>query len=309
MQVGQRAGLNVERHAGDVVALVAELGHLVVIRADADAAPLGHDVAVVVGEANVGFGIGERQQVEVAGNVLRQLEAETAGVTAVLVQDASMLDFGKLQVAGVERRISRQEETVPPTVLAGVAGADIADRELRGDELAGLATFRRYGQRCDLQIRLAIEHREIALALVVLFAANAFVGGTGVELIAGTVVTAPVHLAIGNVRVVGVRVGDHIQEVIPGDDFAADAARQGHLGRRGVGLVGAQRRRVAVGVGAQQGGALRDEHRVRRQPDGIDPVAGSVPDRAADVLHRPLYRGDLAGIVFRRRVDGSHAQV
>ena len=159
-------------------------------------------------------------------------------------------------------------------------------------------------QARDLQVGLAVDHRNAADAAVVVLPAHAFIGRTGVGDVTRVGVVAGIDFAVREARVVGVGVGDDVEV-----EVAADTARQRDLSAFGVARALRQTVLVAVDEGAQRNRPFGQEDRVRRQVDTVDPVARAVPDRAAVVAHGPADRGLLAREVFRRRRDGDHLQI
>ncbi|MCG3170391.1 MAG: hypothetical protein CALGDGBN_01931 [Pseudomonadales bacterium] len=298
-QVRRGPQVHVQRGRSDVVALAAVLVDRVVGKLQRlDPGEIG-DAATDHLAAHIGIGVD--QHVVVAVDAFGQRESQRTIVARPDVEVAVARELAEQQVAGIQRRVLRQEHAVVPAPFARLPRTLVGDREARRDRAAGVGSLRIEHQTGDHQIRLAVDdvgdrdagvvgesHRFPCVVRVVLERLR---------------IAAPGVLRVGQ-AVPWIDVGEYVDV-----ERSFHPGRQRDLGARGIALTGAQRSGVVVHHGAD---ALRTpviEGRIRRDPHAIQPVARATPDRPALVLDRPGDLGLLAREIRLGRDHLDHAQV
>jgi len=309
----------VDRRDRDVVAFALELAHeAVAVAVRVESAQAWRDRADRAAPAAGDAGVGERQQVVVAAQVVRQRDPDRGGVRLArleLAVDAAVFVADRVErglrchlgIEVVERGIVGQVDPVGPRRLAGLAVAHVGHGE--GDIDGGAGRCRAGNEQVGhAQVGLAVDHRQRGLEHVVL---RELVGIRVVLLIRIANVEHAVALrdrpGLDAGQAARIHIGEDIQEVV-----AADAWRQRHLDVARITLVRAQRLRVAALQGGQQRDPVlvRDPVRVLRQVDLVGPVGGLAPDRlVAVVQHRVADGGFFTGERRSRRRDACDLQI
>ena len=331
LQVGWRRQADGQRQAAQVVALVGKLLHRVATnRVDHRQARADRAHGGVVGVFHLRR-VGLDDELKITADRRRQREGGRVGVRLARLQ-IHVFERGAAErghagagqqldqlaavhhrvVAGVQRRVARQEHAVQPGRHAGGAGAPVGDGPGGGDRVARRGVGVGHGDRVNLQIRLAVGHVQRAPAHVVVVAlALENRGAVQQQRVAVARAGQRFCLPFGRHRVRRRqplrrlrRVGEHVEVIRP-----VGAGRQAQLGAGGVACAAGQATGVGMHHRPQLRGARGDELGVGAEIEVVNPALGAAPDRGARVGDGPAHGGFFAREVVGHGDHTANAQV